>query len=126
MTSSAHPDDPHKPASKRRSTMHNVSREIHELREQVQSLADIVKKSIKNAEKVNANNDNIFDHLNGAELSEAARKAGKDVRGFIDEKYHQAEEVYADVEGNITKHPFQAMAMAVSAGALLGMLMHRK
>jgi ElaB/YqjD/DUF883 family membrane-anchored ribosome-binding protein len=106
--------------------MHSVSREIHELKEQVQSLADIVKKSIKNAEKVNANNDNIFNHLNSEELSDMARKAGKDVRSFIDEKYHTAEEAYADVEDRIVKHPLQAMAVAVSGGLLLGMMLHRK
>jgi ElaB/YqjD/DUF883 family membrane-anchored ribosome-binding protein len=108
--------------------MQSVNQEIRELKEQVQSLADIVQKKIKHipSNGVDHDNDNIFSHLNREELAEMARKAGKDVRSFIKDNRAKAEEVYEEVEKKITHHPFQAMAAAVAGGALLGLLMSNR
>ena len=108
--------------------MNSVNQEIRELKEQVQSLADIVQKKIKHIPSNGADhdNDNIFSHLNREEIAEMARKAGKDVRSFIKENRAKAEEEYDDVEKNVTSHPMQSLAMALVGGAILGMFMSRR
>lgn len=107
--------------------MQNVNQEIRELREEMHKLSDIVQKKMRKTEAANdaAAGDNVL-HFNREELAEIARRAGKEARSFLKDKRQQAEEVYETVEKNITSHPFQSIAAAVSGGVLLGMLLRNK
>ena len=119
--------------------MANVNSEIKELREQMQNLSDIVqqkvkdksKEALRHAEEKAERKIDGFDaenivHLNAEDLTKMAKKAGKNVRDFIESKRDQAEELYDTTEKKISKHPFQAVAYAVGGGILLGLLLRRK
>src|SRR5262249_40418103 len=109
----------------------NLNEEIRELKEQVQSLSDIVQKKAKKKVKETVREavdgldaDNIL-HFDPRDLARMARRAGRDVREFLTEKRDQAEEAYESVEKQITGHPFQSVGVALVSGLLLG-LMARK
>jgi ElaB/YqjD/DUF883 family membrane-anchored ribosome-binding protein len=119
--------------------MANVNSEIKELREQMQNLSDIVQKKVKDhaketlrhAEEKAERKIDGFDAENilpfdSEELAKMAKKAGKNVREFIDSKRDQAEELYDTTEKKISTHPFQAVAYAIGGGILLGLLLRRK
>lgn len=119
--------------------MANVNSEIRELREQMQNLSDIVQQKVKEKTKEALSDaeakaqrkidgfdaENIL-HFDSEDLAKMAKKAGKNVREFIESKRDQAEEAYDTVEKNITSHPFQSMAYAIAGGLMLGMLFRRK
>jgi ElaB/YqjD/DUF883 family membrane-anchored ribosome-binding protein len=119
--------------------MANVNSEIRELREQMQNLSDIVQQKVKDKAKEALRDseakaerkvdgfdaENIL-HFTPKDLAAMAKKAGKDLRDFFEDKRDQAEEAYETVEKKITTHPMQAVAYAIGGGLLLGLLMRRK
>lgn len=105
-----------------------AQREIKELREQVDMLTELFNKRAKQAGNsarkfVNAES-NIID-LTSEDIARMAKKAGKTAREFVEHKMEDAEEVYSEVEDKIHKNPLQAVAVAVTGGLLLGLLLKK-
>ena len=105
-----------------------AQREVKELREQVEMLTEMFNKRAKqagdSARKFVDDESNIID-LTSEDIARMAKKAGKTAREFVEHKMEDAEDVYADVEDTIHRNPLQAIAIAVTSGLLLGLLLKK-
>ncbi len=100
----------------------NANQEIQELRDEVQHLTEMLQNKAKNTA---SGITEIFD-LDTKNLRRAARKAGKNVREYINDKSKQMADLRDDAEDTISTHPFVSISTAVAGGFLLGALLNRK
>lgn len=97
--------------------------EIRELRQEVKDLSALIEKTAKKV--ANGDSAEVFG-LNRSDLQNMARRAGRNARHFIDEKYDQMHQLKESAEERITTHPFVSIAAAVAGGLILGALLNRK
>ncbi len=102
--------------------MANATQQIQELMQEVRHLAEIVE---LNARESSANGLDL-PHINTRELKRAARKAGKEVRHYIEDKQKRMSDIMSKCEETIAARPYTATAVAVVAGVMLGSLLRRR
>lgn len=101
----------------------NTNNEIRELRQEVKDLTALIEKTAK---KVASNGSAEVFGLNRSDLQDMARKAGRNARHFIDEKYEQMHHLRDNAEERITSHPFTSIAAAIAGGMIIGAILNRK
>lgn len=62
----------------------------------------------------------------GSEFEVAARKVGKQVRGFVENASDQITDVSDKVTGEIRTNPVRSSAIALGIGFILGALLHNR
>lgn len=100
--------------------MASANQEIKELKQELKELASMVK---DNAKKSIASNVIGFDRT---EIRRMAKKAGRSVRGYINEKQKQATDLRDDAQDKISANPFKAIAAAAATGLILGALLKNR
>lgn len=60
------------------------------------------------------------------EFERAARKVGKEVRGFVENASDQLSDVSDKVTGEIRNNPIRSSAIALGVGFILGSLLHHR
>lgn len=105
-------------------TTNQTAADLRELRQEVKQLAETIQKTAKHATTGNGAAE-VFG-FDRKQLQRMARKAGRNVRHFIDEKNDQVHQLRDDAEDRITSHPFISVATAVAGGVLLGALLRRR
>lgn len=60
------------------------------------------------------------------ELRRMAKKAGRNVREFLNDKSEQASDIRDNSERMISSHPFSSVATALVGGLLLGAFLSRR
>lgn len=68
---------------------------------------------------------NAAGNVIASEFTEAARRAGSQVRGFIDSANDQFSDVSDKVTGEIRSNPVRSSAIALGVGFILGALFRR-
>ncbi len=101
--------------------MTTASQEIREIRQEMKHLAQMVKEA-----SASANGHSNIIGFDRKDLQKMARQAGKTIRGYVDEKTHQADELRQTCEETITTHPFKSVLTAVLGGVVLGAILGRK
>lgn len=107
-------------------TTTSANREIRELKSELQHLASIVEKSVKKGANTNGHAvlHAVEDYLgfDADSLRKTARRAGRDVRSYLNTKTDQAGELYHTAEKKVSENPMRAVAIAAAAGFVLSML----
>ena len=62
----------------------------------------------------------------GNEFERAARKVGKEVRGFVENASDQLSDVSDKVTGEIRNNPIRSSAIALGVGFIIGALLHNR
>lgn len=101
--------------------MATVNQEIKDLKQEVKELAALVQDNVKGAI-----NDPAGFSLDRRKIKRTAREAGKSVRNIFSATTKHATDARDSCETAIAENPFRALALAVTSGVVLGILLRRK
>ncbi len=100
----------------------STSHDISQLKEDLQDLAAIVRKSAAKAMNGNTHTA-VGDMREGvSNVQRTVRQAGRDARAYLSDKSDQAASIYHSAEKSVAENPLRSVAAAAAVGFVISLL----